>query len=139
MINLDFSIVVTILYVLALYFFLSRFFFGPIMSILAERRRAIEGSLENAAHRLEEVERKTREYETAVREARAEAYRLQERMLTEAVEERGNLVAQAKGETEKAAETARVNLASQAKLATQELEREVETLARSLSSTILRD
>ena len=70
MINLDFSIAVTIVYVLVLYAFLARFFFGPITRILAERRAAIEGSIEEAQRRLLDIEKRTAEYEAALRSAR---------------------------------------------------------------------
>jgi len=139
MIELDRSVVVTIVYVLILYVFLSRFFFGPITTILAERRQAIEGSLQKAQRRVEEVENKTLEYEAAIRNARADGYRHQEKILAEALEERAQLLAQAKRETEKAGQDARVRLAAQAQQAKQQLEHEVDDLVQALTATILRD
>ncbi len=77
MLNVDFSMLVTVLYVIVLYPFLSRLFFRPIVEILHTRRELIEGRLEESRKRLEIVEERTGEYEQAMRNARSEAYRQQ--------------------------------------------------------------
>jgi F0F1-type ATP synthase membrane subunit b/b' len=46
MINIDASLLVTILYVIILYIFLKSFFFAPITLILKRRHELIEGRLE---------------------------------------------------------------------------------------------
>ena len=139
MIDLDFySILVTIVYVGILYLFLSRFFFGPVTRILEERRRAIQGGLEEARRRIEEVERKTAEYETALRTARAEAYRQQEIIRDEVLGERARLLADARREAEAIIEQARATLQDQAARARQELESEIDDLAGRLAGTLLK-
>jgi F0F1-type ATP synthase membrane subunit b/b' len=50
MIKLDYTLVVTIFYIVLLYAFMSRLFFKPIARILKERRQLIEGRFQAAQH-----------------------------------------------------------------------------------------
>ena len=140
MINPDlFTFFVTIIHVAILYVFLSKFFFGPVTRILAERRQAIEGSLEEAARRIGEVEKKTTEYESAVREARADAYKHQEAIREEALEERARLLNDARREADQIIADARTRLETETAEARKELEGEIDALATRLSGTLLED
>ncbi len=140
MIDLDpFSILVTILYVGVLYVFLSKFFFGPVTKILEDRRAAIEGRLERAQSRIAEVEKKTAEYEAAIREARSEAYRHQEAIREGALDEKARLLAEARAEAEKLIDEARTTLGAETAAAKNRLESEIEALATRLSETLLQD
>ena len=140
MIDLDqYSILVTIVYVAILYVFLSRFFFGPVTRILKERREAIEGSLAEAGRRIDEVEKKTAEYESAVRDARSEAYRNQETIRDTALEEKARLLSDARQEADKIIDDARTRLAEESADAKKRLESEIDTLAGRLSDSLLQD
>ncbi len=139
MIDLDLSILVTVIYVAILYVFLSKYFFGPVTRILAERRQAIEGSLEEAASRIEEVEKRTAEYESAVRDARADAYKHQEAIREEALEERAQLLNDARREADQMIEDARRRLEREKAEARKALEGEIDVLAARLSDTLLQD
>jgi F-type H+-transporting ATPase subunit b len=139
MLNVDLSMLVTVLYVIILYVFLSRFFFNPLTQILHRRRELIEGRLEDSRKRLEVVEQKTAQYEQTLRSARAEAYHEQEVQRERALAERAELVAKAKNEAEKAIEEGRAKLAAQAELARKKIESEVDSLAKQLTTAILRD
>ena len=139
MLNIDFSVVVTVLYLIILYLFLSRVFFGPINQILKKRHELIEGRLEDSRKRLELVEQKTAEYEQAIRTARSEAYRQQEVQRERALAEKADLVAKAKSEAQKAVEEGRARLAAQADTARKKIESEVDALAKRLATAILRD
>jgi len=139
MIDLDLSILITIIYVAVLYVFLSKFFFGPVTRVLAERRQAIEGSLEEAARRIGEVEKKTAEYESAVRGARADAYKHQEAIREEALEERARLLNDARREADQIISDARERLKTETAQARKKLEGEIDALASRLSETLLQD
>ena len=139
MIDLDLSILVTIIYVAILYVFLSKFFFGPVTRILADRHKAIQGSLEEAATRIEEVEKKTSAYEAAVREARADAYKHQESIREEALEVRAQLLNDARREADQIIVDARARLETETAAARKELEGEIDALAARLSGTLLQD
>ena len=139
MINVDFSFLVTVLYVIILYIFLSRCFFGPVTRILRARRELIEGRLEGSRKRLELVEQKTAEYERALQTARTEAYRQQEMQRERAMAEKTDLVAKAKSVAAKSVEEGRVRIAAQAETARKKIETEIDTLAKNLTTAILRD
>jgi F-type H+-transporting ATPase subunit b len=139
MISLDFSILVTILYVAILYIFLSRFFFGPLNKILVVRRASIQGRLEDAERRIQDIESKTAEYESALREGRSEAYQHQESIRDAALDEKAELLADARRETETMIEEARKTLGAETAKAKQRLEGEIDALAARLSETLLQE
>lgn len=139
MINLDFSLVVTIVYVLLLYLFLRRLFFKPINQVLSDRRRLIEGSLGEANRRIEEVEQKTVEYESTVRNTRAEAYRQQEIIRARALDEKMKLLVAARRDAEKAVQEARTRLKAQSEEARRRLEGDIDALAQRLAARVLRE
>jgi F-type H+-transporting ATPase subunit b len=139
MLDVDLSMLVTVLYVIILYLFLTHFFFRPIATILQRRHEFIEGRLEESRKRLEIVEQKTAEYEQALRTARAEAYRYQERERERTLGEKAQLVAKTKAEAGTAVHEGRARLEAEAEAAKDRLAAEVDTLAKQLTTAILRD
>ena len=139
MLNVDLSMLVTVLYVIVLYLFLSRFFFRPVVQILHKRRQLIEGRLEESRKRIEVVEKRTEEYEQAMRTARADAYRQQEIERDKALGEKTELVAKAKREAEAAVQDGRARLRSEADAARAKISGDLDALAKKLTTTILRD
>ena len=139
MLNVDLSMLVTVLYVIILYVFLSRFLFGPLVNILNRRRELIDGRFEESRKRLEVVEKRTAEYESALRTAKAEAYRLQEAQRDKALTEKADLVARAKSEAEATVQEGRARLVAEAEAARKKIDSEVDTLAKRLTTAILRD
>jgi len=66
MIKLDYTLVVTILYIVVLYAFMSRLFFKPIARVLKERRQLTEGRLQAAQQSVAEADRKAQQAKAAV-------------------------------------------------------------------------
>jgi hypothetical protein len=85
------------------------------------------------------VERKTAEYEQAINLAKADAYRGQESRRETAMSEKAELVGKAKLEAEQAIRESRVRFTEQAEAARKALGSEVSTLARELTTAMLRD
>jgi F-type H+-transporting ATPase subunit b len=139
MLNIDLSALVTVLYIIIVYVFLSRVFFGPVVKVMNERKRLIEGRLDEAHKRMAQAERKATEYETALKTAQGEAYRVQEANREKALLEKTELVTRAKLEAEKAVEKGRERIATEAESAKQQLVTQADTLARQLKTSILRD
>src|SRR5215510_4352201 len=135
----DATTLITVLYVIILYICLSRLFFGPIQRILQKRHELIEGRLEDARKRLELVEARTSEYEQALRAARTEAYRRQEVERETALARKAELVSEAKKQAEKTVEEGKAGLVTQREALLKKLEAEVDTLAKKLTTSILRD
>jgi F-type H+-transporting ATPase subunit b len=139
MINLNFSLLVAIVYVLVLYAFMNRFFFKPILHILHERRRLIQGRLEESEKRMAQVEQKAAEYEHALRDARTEAYRQQEQQRERVLAEKAEIIAKAKSEADASIKEGRARLAAEAEAARKRLEADVDAMAKRLTDTVLRD
>ena len=139
MLNVDLSMLVTVLYVIILYLFLSRFFFGPVTQILNKRRQLIEGRLEESRKRIEVVEKRTEEYEQAMRTARSDAYRQQEIDRDKALSEKAELLAKAKREAETAVQEGRSRLVAEAEAARKKISGDLDSLAKKLTTAILRD
>ena len=139
MLNVDLSMLVTVLYVIILYLFLSRFFFGPVTQILNKRRQLIEGRLEESRKRIEVVEKRTEEYEQAMRTARGEAYGQQEIERDKTLSEKAELVSKAKREAEAAVHEGRARLVAEAESARNKISGDLDSLAKKLTTAILRD
>ena len=139
MLNVDLSMLVTVLYVIILYLFLSRFFFSPVTQILTKRRQLIEGRLEESRKRIEVVEKRTEEYEQAMRTARSDAYRQQETDRDKALSEKAELVSKAKREAEAAVQEGRAHLVAEAEAARNKISVDLDSLAKKLTTAILRD
>ena len=139
MINLDYTLFVTILYVVVLYVFMTHFFFKPIVHVLHERRRLIEGRIQAAQQSVADADRKAGEYENALKAARTETFRRQESQREKVLAERTELLVRTKTETDKTVQEARVRLLSEADAATQKLDAQVEGMARELTTALLQD
>ena len=139
MIKLDYTLFVTIFYVVVLYAFMTHFFFKPIVRVLHERRRLIEGRIQAAQQSVAEADKKASEYENALKAARSETFRRQETHREQAMAERSELLNRTKSETEKTVQQARVRLLSDAEAASKKLEAEVDSLARQLTTSLLQD
>src|SRR4051812_41815228 len=74
--------------ILVMVFVLNRTLFKPINRILEERERRTRGRSGEARGILQRVDEKAESYERALREARAEGYRLMEHDRAEAMSER---------------------------------------------------
>ena len=139
MINLDYTLFVTIFYVVVLYVFMTHFFFKPIVRVLHERRRLIEGRIQAAQQSVAEADRKAGEYETALKAARAETFRRQESQREQVLAERTELLGRTKTETDKTVQDARIRLMSEAEAATKTLDTQVDGMARELTTALLQD
>jgi F-type H+-transporting ATPase subunit b len=139
MIKLDYTLFVTIFYVVVLYVFMTHFFFKPIVRVLHERRRLIEGRIQAAQLSVAEADRKAGEYENALKAARTETFRRQESQREQVLAERTELLGRTKTETDKTVQEARVRLMSEAEAATKTLDTQVDNMARELTTALLQD
>jgi F-type H+-transporting ATPase subunit b len=139
MIKLDYSLFVTIFYVVVLYAFLSNFLFKPILHVLQERRRLIEGRLQAAQQSVADADKKSLEYENALKAARSETFRSQEVLREKALAERAELLTLTKLETDKTVQEARIRLNAEADSASSKLDTQVDSLAKELTSALLQD
>ena len=139
MIELDYSLFVTIFYVIILYAFMSHFLFKPILHVLHERRRLIEGRLQASQQSVTEADKKAGEYENALKAARSETFRRQESLRERALAERTELLTRTKVESDKTVQEARTRLLAEAETASRKLDTQVDSLAKELTSALLQD
>jgi len=139
MIKLDYTLVVTILYIVVLYAFMSRLFFKPIARVLKERRQLIEGRLQAAQQSVTEADRKAQEYEQELKAARTETFRLQEAQRDKALAEKTELLNRAKADSDKTIQQTLTRLLSEAEAAAKTLEGEVAGLAGKLTAVLLQE
>src|SRR3990172_2302325 len=127
--QLDLSVVLIVIFVWGLYFVLKKFFFDPINQTLAARHAAIEGTQLDAKERLAQVEKQSKAYAQAIKEARLESYRKQEAFRAEAMRERAQVIAGSRQDAEQQISLARQEIQSQGAEAKRALESEVTEIA----------
>lgn len=116
---------------------LNRTLFKPINRILEERERRTRGRSGEAAGILRSVEEKTTNYERALREARAEGYRLMESERAVAMKEREIRLNAIREEIRATVAEEKESLRRQSEEARRTLEAEARRLALQIGSQIL--
>ena len=90
----DGTLLLHLLLIFVMVFVLNQTLLKPINRILAEREKQIGGRLSEAQRLSEEAEEKMKKYQSALREARAEGYRLLEKERAAALKEKDEKVRQ---------------------------------------------
>ena len=121
----------TVIIVFFLFFFLRWAFWGPLERALAERQAATEGARKQAEQVIAKANEKMRQYEDALRQARAEVYRQQ------AVEERTRIVREARERANDSIRQAKLEIARDVDEAKKALEAESERLAEEIARSLL--
>ena len=134
----DGTLLLHLLLVVVMVFVLNRTLLKPINDILAEREKQIASRLKEAEAMAAETDEKLRRYNSALREARAEGYRLLEKERARALKEKDEKVRQYREEVSK-------NVAAQVEQTRQqeqkvrgELESQAVAVGELISSQILR-
>ena len=127
----------TFFLILFLTFYLRRMLFAPIAKVLSERTAATTGARQSAEALLKNTERKTAEYQAAIREARAAIFREQEQMRRQWLDDQSTQVRAAKGASEQLLAEAREQIAQETAGARAGLQQTAASLADQIASTIL--
>jgi F-type H+-transporting ATPase subunit b len=128
----------TFILVILLHFFLKYSFFRPLERVLTARYEATEGARKLAEETVAKAEAKAREYEAAMRAARAEIYQAEDQIHRRLVEERAAQVRTARAGAEAAIKAAKAELAADAARARRVLEYESERLAGQIADVVLK-
>jgi F-type H+-transporting ATPase subunit b len=136
--SLDLSFVLIMVLVYSLYFILKKYLFNPINQILANRDAAINGGQQEAQNNLVRCHELTGDHEKALKTARQESYRQQEKFRSEALKVRAETVAEGKVKAEKQVTEARQETGGQVASAKKILESEVSSIADGIVKTVLR-
>jgi F-type H+-transporting ATPase subunit b len=119
------------------YLFLRWSFFGPIERVVAERSRRIEGARREAEELRRGVQEKSRAYQEALRNARAELFREQEAARRVALDERSKAIQQARQLANEEVQSAKKRIRVEIEGARAELEISSTHLAEEIARTIL--
>ena len=134
----DGTLLLHLLMVAVMVFVLNRTLLKPINQILAERERQIAGRLKEAEAMAAETQDKLRKYNDALREARADGYKLLERERAQGLKEKEERVRQYRDEMSKEVAAQIESTRRQEQAAKGELEAQAATIGNLISSQILR-
>jgi len=127
----------TFLLILFLHVYLKQFLYKPLDKVLKERSESTAGYRKLAEESLAAADRKTREYEEALRHARGEIYREQEEMRKQWQQEQASALQAARRSAEAQVAEAKASLAAEAEAASRALEAEADSLAEQITRSVL--
>ncbi len=127
----------TAIFLVFLHFFFRSMLFGPLRKVLKQREELTAGARRAAEASHAEADRKTAEYEAQFREARAEVYREQEETRRRWLADQATQVAEARSSAEAGVARAKVELASEAAGARQNLLETSGALADQIATAVL--
>ncbi|MGI8470257.1 MAG: hypothetical protein ACR2N3_17595 [Pyrinomonadaceae bacterium] len=134
----DGTIFIHIALILLMIFILNRTFFRPVNRVLDSRERSKGGASSEAQGILEQVNEKTAQYNTVMREARAEGYNLIESERARAVAERESKIETVEAEAAQKLARETEFLQKQTAEARATLSAEARNMADKISSNILK-
>lgn len=134
----DGTIVIHIALILLMIWVLNRTFFRPVNRVIESRERSKGGRSSEAEETLRLAEEKRLRYETAMREARSEGYKMIESKRAAAIAERESRIEALKTETSQTLAREKSALDSQTEEARRALAAEAQKMAEKISSNILR-
>ena len=134
----DGTLLLHLLLVVVMVFVLNRTLLKPINDILAEREKQIASRLKEAEAMAAETDEKLRRYNSALREARAEGYRLLEKERAGALKEKDEKVRQYREEVSKNVATQVEQTRQQEQKVRGELESQAVAVGELISLQILR-
>ena len=120
-----------------LYFYISRFFYGPLQKTLRQRHESTVGLREQAEAALAKLEQGTAHYQQALREGRSEVYRIQEQERQRALDYRAELIREAQQRAEAMVAQARNEIRADVENAKSGLAADAEQIAVSITHAIL--
>jgi len=134
----DGTLLLHLLMIAVMVFILNRTLLKPINEILAEREKQVAGRLREAEAMAAETEEKLRTYNTTLREARAEGYRLLEKERAAALKEKEENVRQYRDESSKKVAAQIEQTRQQEQKVRAELESQAVSVGDLISAQILR-
>jgi F-type H+-transporting ATPase subunit b len=127
----------TVIFVIVLFIILDRLLFRPIADVMKKREDATAGALERARKQGSDAEAKSRNYQSAIQDARVEIYSARQEGRQKALAERESSLKAARERSDELVQEARASIAVEAATAREELTTSSESLARELMERIL--
>ncbi len=127
----------TIVLLIVVYFSLKTMLFTPLERVLGERDSLTAGTRRGAKESLEAAERKQKEYEQRLAEARAEVYKSQEEMRRQWLDEQASRIAAERARMQARVEAEKQRLAAESAAARENLTLPSAELAARIADSIL--
>jgi F-type H+-transporting ATPase subunit b len=127
----------TILIVLAFYLMLRALFFKPLLAVMAERDARTAGARKAAATAEAAAAEKGKQYQEALKQARARVYSEQELARKKLLDERAALLKEARNKAAAEVAAGKERVAKELAAALQELKASVEQLAAEIARRVL--
>ncbi len=123
--------------VLLFYFIMRSVFFGPLLKVMAERAARTLGAQKAAEAAQAAAAEKVRQYEEALKQARAKVYAEQEAGRKKFMDERAAILKDARGKSDAEVKTAKERVAGEFAGAKKELETTTGQLAAEIARRVL--
>jgi F-type H+-transporting ATPase subunit b len=136
-VNLDLSVLWIILFVLALTAIVNRLLFRPVLTVMAERERAITSARALADDTARRAKAAADEFESQTTAARAEIYKAMDERRREALDYRATLLTAAREDVEARLRRATADVDAARATARATLEREARTLGSAIAARVL--
>jgi F0F1-type ATP synthase membrane subunit b/b' len=127
----------TVLIVLAFYLILRALFFKPLLAVMAERDARTAGARKAAAEAEAAAAEKVKQYQEALKKARAQVYAEQEAARKKVLDERAALLKEARTKAMAEVEAAKERVAKELADALRELKSSVGQLAMEIARRVL--
>jgi F-type H+-transporting ATPase subunit b len=138
MISLDGSIIAAIIIFLTVVIALNHLLLRPLVRVQVEREARTTGTITQANEQLQHYTELFDQYEAAIRNARAEGYRIQEQARSEALRKRNIMLELARDRAEQLMNESRDSIRNQVHAAKTQLGQEAQEIARAITATVLR-
>ena len=127
----------TVLIILLFYMMLRALFFGPLLKVMAEREARSVGAQKAAVEAQAAAAEKIRQYQEALKQARAQVYGEQEAARKKLMDERNAVVKAARAKASAGVDAAKARIATEQSAARREVEATVGQLASEIANKIL--
>lgn len=127
----------TVLLILIFYFILKSLFFKPLLAVMAEREARSIGSQKAAEAAERAASEKVKQYRDALKQARAEVYAEQEAARKKLLDERANLLKEARIQSSADVARAKERVAGELAAARRDVEAGIAQLAAEIASRVL--
>jgi F-type H+-transporting ATPase subunit b len=134
----DGTLLLHLLFIAVMVFVLNRTLLKPINQILAEREKQVGGRISEAQMLTAEAEEKIRNYQSALREARADGYRLLEKERAAGLKQKDEKVRQHREQLSQMVAQELESIQKQQEKVRAELETQADSMGVLISSQILR-
>ena len=137
MIAIDWTIFVQIAGFLILIFALNLVLYKPIRSILQQRRTKMDGLSDSISSTIDEARDKNQAFDDGIKNARLKGQKEKEAMMQVAAEEERSMIADINAKARAELDRVKAQIAKDAEMVRQELEKEVDAFAGAITQKIL--